>query len=57
MQSPFAALMRDGNQREKRTTLYHCDMQPSPEPELLQQKHLRADYDEPFPTIFGSVSK
>jgi len=37
--------------------LYHCDMKPVVEELLVQQKHQKADYSEPFPTVFGSLSR
>lgn len=56
LQSPYAAMMHAG-QRDKGTIRRHCNMRPNCEAKNLADRHKRADYDAPFPAVFGSVSQ
>ena len=57
LQSPFAAMMREGALKAKDTLMSHCDMRPAPEAHNVANKELRAPYNAPFPCVFGSNSQ
>ena len=57
LQSPFAAMMREGKLKAKGTLMGHCAMRPAPEAYNVANKEQRAPYDAPFPCVFGSNSQ